>query len=230
MRCDRLFARVLLLVVLLSAGCARAVSTSSPALLKAQSEVSVDQNRSSEFRPDRMLIWRANLEIEVSEVNDAVAKAIAIAEKSGGYLEWKSENGQHSAQTRLRIPIKDFKSALGAFEALGTVISRNINGEDVTEKYIDLDARLKNKYALRDRMKQLLEKAINVKDILAIETELNRVQSDIDSMEGTMKSLKGQVDLATVDLSFKKQQILGPLGYVVTGLWWVVKKLFVLSD
>lgn len=75
-----------------------------------------------------------------------------------------------------------------------------------------------------------MEKAINVKDILAIETELNRVQSDIDSMEGTMKSLKGQVDLATVDLSFKRQQILGPLGYVVTGLWWVVKKLFVLSD
>jgi Domain of unknown function (DUF4349) len=230
MRNNRFFTPVLLLIVLLSSGCARAVSTSSPVLLKAQSEVSVDQNSSSEFRPDRMLIWRANLEIEVSEVNDAIGKAIAIAEKSGGYLEWKSENGQQSAQARLRIPIKDFKNALGAFEALGTVISRSINGEDVTEKYIDLDARLKNKYALRDRLKQLLEKAVNIKDLLAIETELNRVQSDIDSMEGTMKSLKGQVDLATVDLSFKRRQILGPLGYVVTGLWWVVKKLFVLSD
>ena len=100
----------------------------------------------------------------------------------------------------------------------------------MTEKYIDVEARLKNNYALRDRLKQLLEKAINVKDILEIEKELNRVQSDIDSMEGTIKLLKGQVDFATLDLSLKKNRILGPLGYVFMGLWWGVKKLFVLTD
>jgi hypothetical protein len=126
--------------------------------------------------------------------------------------------------------VKNFKSAIGTMEALGTVYSRSVNGDDVTEKYIDVEARLKNKIALRDRLKQLLNKATEVKDILAIETELNRVQADIDSMEGIIKSLKGQVDFATVELSLERKQILGPIGYVFKGLWWGVKKLFVLRD
>ena len=101
---------------------------------------------------------------------------------------------------------------------------------DVTEQYIDVEARLKNKIVLRDRLKQLLEKATTVKDILAIETELHRVQGDIDSMEGRIKSLKGQVDYTTVTISLKRKAILGPLGYLFKGLWWGVEKLFVIRD
>lgn len=203
---------------------------SATASSKAMPGVAAEQSTSSEFRPDRMLVWRANVGIDVGDVSEAIGKASIIAEQSGGYVEWKSETANQSAQVRLRIPIKKFKNAVSSIEELGTVTSKSVTGEDVTEKYIDVEARLKNNYALRDRLKQLLEKAINVKDILEIEKELNRVQSDIDSMEGTIKSLKGQVDFATVDLSFKKNQILGPLGYVFKGLWWSVKKLFVLSD
>jgi hypothetical protein len=198
-----------------------------PAPAGAKSSATKD---AADFRQDRMLVWNANLDIEVTDVNEAVTKAASIAEKSGGYLERKSEQAEKSAHVRLRIPVKEFKSALGSFEALGTVTNRSVHGEDVTEKYIDVEARLKNKYALRERLKQLLDKASGVKDILAIEAELNRVQSDIDSMEGTIKSLKGQIDFATVDLSFRKDKVLGPLGYLFKGLWWGVSKLFVLSD
>lgn len=83
---------------------------------------------------------------------------------------------------------------------------------------------------LRDRLTQLLEKAADVKDVLAIETELNRVQADIDSMEGRIKSLKGQVEYATVTLSLERKPILGPLGYLFKGLWWGVEKLFVIRE
>jgi hypothetical protein len=87
--------------------------------------------------------------------------------------------------------------------------------------------------ALRDSLKVLLEKAAEVKDVLAVETELNRVQGDIDSMEGRMKSLKGQADLATVELKLiapeaEKKPIYGPLGYLFKGLWWGVEKLFII--
>ncbi len=67
-------------------------------------------------------------------------------------------------------------------------------------------------------------------DILAIETELNRVQADIDSMQGRMKSLKGKVDLATIELTLNRAKILGPLGYLFKGLCWGVEKLFVIRD
>jgi hypothetical protein len=184
----------------------------------------------TEVRPDRMLIWKAHLSIQVWSVSNAVSEAVALAERRGGFIEQKSDNGEQSASLTLRVPAKAFGVAVASLETLGTVTYRSVEGEDVTEQYIDVEARLKNKIVLRDRMKQLLEKATGVKDILAIETELNRVQADIDSMEGRIKSLKGKVEYATVTLSLQRKPILGPLGYLVRGLWWGVEKLFVIRD
>jgi hypothetical protein len=181
-------------------------------------------------RPDRMLIWKGHLSLQVWNVSNAVNEATAMAERQGGFVEQKTDRGEESASITLRVPAKTFKTTLAALEALGTVTYRNVEGEDVTEQYIDVEARLKNKIVLRDRLKQLLEKASDVKDVLAIETELNRVQGDIDSMEGRIKSLKGQVEYATVTLSLERKAILGPLGYLFKGLWWGVEKLFVIRE
>ncbi len=182
----------------------------------------------TEVRPDRMLIWKASLSLKVRSISDAVSEATALTERQGGFVEQKSAQGDESASLTLRIPAKAFKTALSELETLGTVTYRDIEGEDVTEQYIDVEARLKNKIVLRDRFKELLAKATDVKDILAIETELSRVQADIDSMEGRIKSLKGQIEYATIRLSLDRKPILGPLGYLFKGLWWGVEKLFVI--
>jgi hypothetical protein len=179
---------------------------------------------------DRMLAWKASYSIEVWNTSNAVAQAEAIAAKNGGYVEYKSDDRDGYASLKLRIPVDAFTNAVGALENLGTVTSRNLENEDVTEQYVDLDARLKNRIVLRDRLRQLLDKATEVKDILAIETELNRVQGDIDSMEARIKALQGRVDFATLDLSIHRKQILGPLGLAFKGLFWTVEKLFVIRD
>lgn len=190
----------------------------------------------AEVQPDRMLIWKADLSIQVSSVSNAVCETTKLVERQGGFVGQKSEDGDYSASLTLRIPTKTFKTAMVSLEALGTVIHKNIEGTDVTDQYIDVEARLKNKIALRDRLKQLLDKATVVKDILAIETELNRVQGDIDSMEGRIKSLKGQIDYATVMLKLEKtpppekERILGPLGYLFKGLYWSIEKLFIIRE
>jgi hypothetical protein len=145
-------------------------------------------------------------------------------------VEQTSGGDDSSARLRLRVPTAKLKAAVGALEELGTVMHRNIGSEDVTEQYVDVEARLKNKLVLRDRLKLLLDKATGVKDVLAIETELNRVQADIDSMTARLKALKGQTDLATIEVSFTRRAILGPLGYACQGLWWCVEKLFVIRD
>lgn len=184
----------------------------------------------TEVRADRMLVWKAYLAMHVWDVSNAVNTSIAMVQRQGGFVEQKSDNGEESANLTFRVPSKGFNSTLATLETLGTVTRRNVQGEDVTEQYIDVDARLKNKIVLRDQLKQLLEKATAVKDVLAIETELNRVQADIDSMEGRIKALKGQVDYATVNLSLEREPILGPLGYLCKGLWWGVEKLFVIRE
>lgn len=218
--------------MLLVLGCALVLSgcamhkMSSPGAYAGQAIASVP----GQPQPDRMMIWNARLTIDVWSISNAVRDALALTAKAGGYVENKTEYGEERVDMRLRLPAAAFQESLTALEELGTVTYRNMRGKDVTEQYIDVQARLKNKYVLRDRLKQILEKAVTVQDVLAVETELNRVQSDIDSMEGQIKSLQGQVQYATLDLDLKRKQILGPLGYVFKGIWWGVEKLFIIRE
>jgi hypothetical protein len=91
---------------------------------------------------------------------------------------------------------------------LGEVESENVTGEDVTEQYVDLQARLNNFKVVRDRLLKILdERAREVKDILEVERELARVGGEIESIEGRMKYLDRQVDLSTVTINFHEAQV-----------------------
>jgi len=194
-------------------------------------EIAMEANGSTEkVEQDRMLIWAADLDIQVNNISNSVAKVAAFITTQKGFVERTMTTKDGSASMTLRVPAKILKSTMSSLETIGTVTRRNISAEDVTEKYVDIDARLKNKIALRDRLKQLLDKATAVKDILSIETELNRVQSDIDSMTAQIKSLKGRADYATIDLTLSRKQILGPLGYLFKGLYWGIEKLFIIQE
>lgn len=213
-------------------GCAtKAIRNENVPYADSETLVQSSENfTAEEAKPDRMLAWKAYLTIEVDNVGESMAKTVALAERFKGYVEQKSDSGEESASVRLRIPAPSLKDAVGALELLGEITYRTVSGEDVTEQYIDVEARLKNKIELRDRLRQVLASAKEVKDIIAIETELNRVQSDIDSMEGKIKLLRGQVDYASVEVTLQRKKILGPLGFVLKGFWWGIKKLFVLRD
>ena len=210
-------------MLLAVSGCtAKYMASSAEALANAPHTELLDQNR--------MLIWRAWLSLEVSSVSDAVSHITDIAKQSGGYVESQSDSGEKRADITLRVPVDSLKPTLTSLESIGEVTSRGMSSEDVTEQYVDTDARLKTMIALRDRLRDLFDKAQDVKDILAIEKELSRVQADIDSMQARLKALKGKVDLASINISIKKQRILGPLGYLLKGAWWTVEKLFVIQE
>ena len=220
---------VLALCAALFAGCENQ-KMASPKRSVAFRGAPEEPKEDAAVRPDRMMIWTASMCIEVTNVRAKTEEAVAITKKRGGFVEQKSDEEESSASLKLRVPSAALQRVMAELEPLGKVTARRIEAEDVTEQYVDVDARLKNKLALRDRLKQLLEQAKNVQDIVAIEKELNQVQADIDSMQAQIKSLKGQADYATLHLTLERKTILGPLGYVFKGLWWGVKKLFVIRD
>lgn len=214
----------LIVLVAMLSGCATTYREASGDAMAA-----VPHTESAE-QSSRMLIKRAWLLLEVSNVTDAVSRVTDIAKQSGGYVESSSDSGGESAHVTLRVPGGSLTSTMASLESIGKMTSRSISSEDVTEQYVDLDARLKTMVALRDRLRALLDKAHDVKDVLAIEKELSRVQADIDSMQARLKALKGKVELASVSISIKRRRILGPLGYVLKGAWWTVEKLFVIQE
>ena len=137
---------------------------------------------------------------------------------------------------RIRVPATGLDHTIPDAAALGRVLNRAISESDVTTRYIDTEARLKTRLALRDRLQKLLETATTVEDVLNIERELARVQGEIDAMQGQLDYLDRQVAESTLDLTLQIPAVTppetrpGPLGYVALGLWKAVKWLFVWED
>ncbi len=99
----------------------------------------------------------------------------------------------------------------------------------MTEEIVDIDARLKNLFSLRDRFRALLEKGIEISEILEIEKELSRIQTEIDAIEGRRKLLKHQAALSSIDITIQQEVIYGPLGYGGKALYWLFEKLFIIQ-
>lgn len=177
---------------------------------------------------ERMLIWRANLSLSVRSIEHTLPRVITLVEQQQGFIENESSYNEDSMRLTVRIPMPRFKQVLSELEQLGSVTYKNLSVEDVTENYVDIKARLKNKLVLRDRLQALLERAEKVGEVLELERELSRVQADIDSMEGRLKLLEGQAQYASLQLRLERKVIYGPLGYLGKGLWWGLEKLFII--
>lgn len=224
---------VLLLILLGLGGCAAKGGAGEAAAAPAAAGLNTPmQGKNS----GRLLVWTASFTLEVADLNKGQAQLSERLLALGGYIEEKTDNGSWSQSVVYRVPKERFETALGTVEQSGKVLSRHVKGEDVTEHYVDVETRLNNNIALRDRLKALLGKAVDVKDIISIETELNRIQSEIDSMDARMRVLKDQIQMSTIRVDLRQQAepkratIYGPLGYLYKGTAWFVTKLFIIRE
>lgn len=152
----------------------------------------------------RQVISTASLSLEVKAVEAAVSQVRAIAEGLGGFVErlsGSSGKNQDQATVTIRVPQDQFFTAVERLEALGKVQNRNMGTDDVTERFIDLEARLKSLLRQEQSLLSLLQKAQTVSDVLTIERELSRVRSEIERLQGQLNFLKRRVDLATITVS-----------------------------
>lgn len=175
----------------------------------------------------RKLIKRSWLTIGVKDLAAAEKHAKTIIKQQSGYIQNTQGEQGKSFSLSIRIPQDHYDATLAELRNVGEIKSENENVQDVTTEFIDNKARLENLYKLRDRIQLLLNRANQIDDILKIERELNRTQSEIDRLEGRMKYLNSQVDYASIELTGEKQTTYGPLGYFFMGIWWGVEKLFV---
>jgi hypothetical protein len=143
-----------------------------------------------------MLVYTAGITMAVCQVGPALDGVEKVARDEGGYL-----SSRQDTEIVVRVPRDRFDDAVGRIEKLGDVTHRDIKAQDVTDEYVDVQARLKNAYAIRDRLTDLLSRAA-VKDALEIEKELGRVTEDIERMEGRMKLLRDQIAFSTITVTF----------------------------
>ncbi len=153
---------------------------------------------------DRKIISNASIALEVPNVDAAIDQVRAIAESFGGTVSNLSSSGERDskrATVTVRVPTAEFFNALKRLESVGLVLSRDVGREDVTERFIDLQARLRSAERQEQSLLALMGRAQNVGDILTLERELNRVRTEIERYQGQINAISRRVDLATIAIA-----------------------------
>lgn len=144
-----------------------------------------------------MLIYTARITMAVYQVDQGLAAVEKVARDMGGYLSVKKDR-----EITIRVPRARFDPTLSAIDKIGDVLHRDVQAQDVTDEYVDLEIRIKNARAMQVRLKQLLEKAA-VKEALEIEKEMRRVTEELELLEGKIKLLKDKIAYSTITVAFE---------------------------
>lgn len=103
----------------------------------------------------------------------------------------------------IRIPSDNFDLLLNKIsESAEKLDNKTINALDVTEEFIDIEARLKTKKELENRYTELLKQAKKVEELLSIEREIGSLRTEIESIEGRLKYMKDKISFSTLTVTF----------------------------
>lgn len=156
----------------------------------------------------RRVIRNATVSLEVNSLDETASRLTRIAETAGGFIadsSYAQAGSIPEGMFVLRVPAPRFSDVLSQVEGLGRVLQRRIGGQDVTEEYVDLQARIRNLERYEQRLLAFVDRATKVSDLLAIEQELARVRGEIEMLTGRARYLDRQVDLATVQVSAREK-------------------------
>ncbi|MBX7258767.1 MAG: DUF4349 domain-containing protein [Candidatus Hydrogenedentes bacterium] len=157
---------------------------------------------------DRYLIKNATVLVEVSDARDANTKLLAAVQTVGGYVgdyrEIMDNLGRRSIMVQIRVPANRFDESMGQLDALGKVLNKQVTTQDVTEEFVDTDARSRNLKATEARLLDHLNRAGKLEDILRIEQEVTRVREEIERLDGRLRFLNDRVQYSTIQITLQE--------------------------
>ncbi|MEU6313083.1 DUF4349 domain-containing protein [Streptomyces sp. NPDC047014] len=150
------------------------------------------------------VIRTATLGIESTDVQKTLAAARTAADGAGGYVGSESTkrggNGRMTSTVVLRVPGERYDGVLGAMEGSGKLLHRKVDAVDVTEKVADITSRVSSQQASVARVREMMGKASALSEVVMLEGELSRRQSDLESLLAQQTALKDQTAMGTITL------------------------------
>ena len=156
----------------------------------------------------------------------AATSSSAAPHNSGAYIASESRDDR-TVSVSIRVPEPKLDVALDSLSELGTVTSRSVSSQDVTEETIDVEARIQSLTAERDQLRALVQRASGLGDIFTIDRELARVQGEIDSLQHRLEHLRNSSALAELNAEFKKRREPGPVAAFFGAVGRGIGRLFV---
>jgi Domain of unknown function (DUF4349) len=188
-------------------GAQTSVTQVGSALPKTPAEQAAEKTTGSSrpARTTRKIIYDARIDLVVDSLNATEQAISRLIEEHEGFLAESDQSSlaqnQRRATWRVRLPVAHFQAFTSAVARLGEVRQNHVGSQDVTEEYMDLDARIRNKREEEKRLlKHLADSTGKLDDILAVEKELSRVRGEAEQMEGRLRYLADRSDLSTVTI------------------------------
>lgn len=229
---------VLIVSMFLFAGCARKEEPRSSrvdkALVKAGEAETAAAGRQATPQspvpasPQRKIIVTHDISVEVRDFAKSYDAVSRMAEQSGGYnieaSRYRAEDGTQHGRVAMRVPPQRVGGLLDAVRRLGTVVSEETKGEDITEQFFDLEIRLRNAKAAEKRLVELLgKKTGKLGDVLEVERELTRVRGEVESMEARKRNMELLTGMTTIVVELSEPHRAVPAGRRV---WEPVRTAF----
>jgi hypothetical protein len=193
-----------------------------PASLEAPMEEApapaVDQAafNAQDIPEERLIIRTGNLDLVVEDTEAAMATIARMAEENGGWVVnsnvFQYDENAKTGDITIRVPASGFNSAIEALKGLAVeVTSESTTGQDVTEEYVDLSARLENLEATADRVRAFLDETRNVEEALAVNQELSRLEGEIEAMKGRLQYLSQSAAFSTITVRLTPDVLAQPI-------------------
>jgi len=143
---------------------------------------------------DRKVVKTAELGVRGEDVRGSAEEARRVAEKFGGEVlssRIYAGSGPVTADLVLSVPSGEFEAALDELRGLGErVTTDTVEGQDVTEEFVDLESRERNLLAAEESLLALYDRAESVEDTLTVERELTDIRGQIEEVQGRIQYLE----------------------------------------
>jgi hypothetical protein len=172
-----------------------------------QTQASLDEAAGSDANKqaiERKIVRNGKLTIETDSPTAGQQKITAIVESLNGFVitsDFKQGSASSSEMVTItiRVPAPQFNEALEKIRKAGDrVLNENVTGQDVTEEFLDLEARIKTQKALEAQFLEIMKQAKKVSEALEVQTEISNVRTEIERMEGRKRFLENQSSLSTI--------------------------------
>jgi hypothetical protein len=161
----------------------------------------------------RQIIRTGHVTLTVDNFSDTKANLTTAVESRDGFVSDSTQRRRGAdgdeyvvGSVTFRVPSENFDETMERIEAAGTVQQSSTKTRDVTDQLVDIEARLENLRAERDRLRQLYQQANDTEDVLAVQRELSQTQERIERLEAQQESLQRQVAYATITVEIREER------------------------
>ncbi|WP_073290306.1 DUF4349 domain-containing protein [Chryseobacterium polytrichastri] len=159
----------------------------------------------------KKIIKNGDMRLQVGDIKKAQLQTSEILKKNQAYIqkeEFRNTDTDENLNLVIRVPHKNFDALINSFsDGIGSVLSKNISSNDVTEEYTDVSIKLANKKIYLEKYRDMLKSAATTKDILEIQENIRELEDEIDVSEGRLRFIDDRVNYSTLNLSLYKEKV-----------------------